>query len=236
MRTFRGRLALCRFLPNLLRLVPFAFLFAAGEAHAFLTYNIYQAGSDVVVTASGSLALPASLGGFTLSNVPPGNLLRTSSVLTTGPNNVPLQSYRLETVLDGLAGAAAITTTNVSGDSIFFIGGGDWSGVAPGPYYRTSVASGVAISSSATFANQDLAGLGFATPGLIGHWRVIRSVADGDTPYTSDNIYVCVGASPCAPPVSSVPGPLPLLGAGAAFGWSRRLRRRVGVAAPRSRD
>lgn len=28
-------------------------------------------------------------------------------------------------------------------------------------------------------------------------------------------------------PASSVPGPLPLLGAGAAFGWSRRLRRRV---------
>lgn len=28
-------------------------------------------------------------------------------------------------------------------------------------------------------------------------------------------------------PVASVPGPLPLLGAGAAFGWSRRLRRRI---------
>lgn len=28
-------------------------------------------------------------------------------------------------------------------------------------------------------------------------------------------------------PVSVVPGPLPLLGAGAAFGWSRRLRRRL---------
>ena len=29
------------------------------------------------------------------------------------------------------------------------------------------------------------------------------------------------------PPSSSVPGPLPLLGAGAAFGWSRRLRSRL---------
>ena len=28
-------------------------------------------------------------------------------------------------------------------------------------------------------------------------------------------------------PVQSVPGPLPLLGAGAAFGWSRRLRKRI---------
>jgi hypothetical protein len=32
--------------------------------------------------------------------------------------------------------------------------------------------------------------------------------------------------SPVTPP-ASVPGPLPLFGAGAAFGWSRRLRRRV---------
>lgn len=29
-------------------------------------------------------------------------------------------------------------------------------------------------------------------------------------------------------PAASVPGPLPLMGAAAAFGWSRRLRRRVG--------
>ena len=34
--------------------------------------------------------------------------------------------------------------------------------------------------------------------------------------------------TPVAPdPVTSVPGPLPLFGAGAAFGWSRRLRRRI---------
>jgi hypothetical protein len=28
---------------------------------------------------------------------------------------------------------------------------------------------------------------------------------------------------------ASVPGPLPLLGAGAAFGWSRQLRKRIGT-------
>ncbi len=32
-----------------------------------------------------------------------------------------------------------------------------------------------------------------------------------------------------APGPASVPGPLPLLGAGAAFGWSRQLRRRIGT-------
>lgn len=29
---------------------------------------------------------------------------------------------------------------------------------------------------------------------------------------------------------AEVPGPLPIVGAGAAFGWSRRLRKRVGKA------
>ena len=32
-------------------------------------------------------------------------------------------------------------------------------------------------------------------------------------------------------PASEVPGPLPILGAGAAFGFSRRLRHRIKVAA-----
>ena len=32
-----------------------------------------------------------------------------------------------------------------------------------------------------------------------------------------------------APGTASVPGPLPLLGAGAAFGWSRQLRKRIGT-------
>jgi hypothetical protein len=33
--------------------------------------------------------------------------------------------------------------------------------------------------------------------------------------------------TPLGPPPAAVPGPLPLFGAGAAFGWSRRLRRRI---------
>ena len=33
--------------------------------------------------------------------------------------------------------------------------------------------------------------------------------------------------TPVGPPPAAVPGPLPLFGAGAAFGWSRRLRRRI---------
>jgi len=38
--------------------------------------------------------------------------------------------------------------------------------------------------------------------------------------------------TPSVPPTSQVPGPLPLLGVGAAFGWSRRLRSRLRRSTP----
>jgi MYXO-CTERM domain-containing protein len=45
-----------------------------------------------------------------------------------------------------------------------------------------------------------------------------------------DNVTLDLADNPVPSP--SVPGPLPLLGVGAAFGWSRRLRKRI--AAPLS--
>jgi hypothetical protein len=79
--------------------------------------------------------------------------------------------------------------------------------------------SNTPIVSSATFNGRTLAGLGFTTTGLIGTWSLTG---------TSETINVFLGN----PVSAAVPGPLPLLGAGAAFGWSRRLRKRI--AAPLS--
>jgi MYXO-CTERM domain-containing protein len=60
-----------------------------------------------------------------------------------------------------------------------------------------------------------LSAIGFTqSSGLIGTWTLIA---------TGDTIYACLGSGSCAP----TPGPLPLLGAGAAFGWRRRLRKRI---------
>jgi hypothetical protein len=64
-------------------------------------------------------------------------------------------------------------------------------------------ANGTPIVSSATFLNRNPAELGFTAPGLIGTWTLRHTT-------THDWIKVVV---------SSVPGPLPLLGAAAAFGW-----------------
>ena len=81
---------------------------------------------------------------------------------------------------------------------------------------ESTYASGTPIVSSATFNGTTLAGLGFTTTGLIGTWTL-----DG----TSETIQVILGAP--TQPGAPVPGPLPLLGASAAFSWSRRLRKRV---------
>jgi len=52
--------------------------------------------------------------------------------------------------------------------------------------------------------------------------NVASSIYNVDSNPSSTNTLLFTAASP-----ASVPGPLPLFGAGAAFGWSRRLRRRI---------
>lgn len=67
---------------------------------------------------------------------------------------------------------------------------------------------GTPIISNAIFSGKTLADLGLTpTSGLLGTWTLVG---------TGDTINVNV-----------VPGPLPVLGAGVAFGFSRRLRRRI---------
>lgn len=86
-------------------------------------------------------------------------------------------------------------------------------------YIDATYLPGTPIVSSASIASQTLASLGFITKILLGTWTLLP--ADGLDPYAAnDTIRVVIGLSP--PP--TVPGPLPLLGVGAAMGFSRRLR------------
>lgn len=56
--------------------------------------------------------------------------------------------------------------------------------------------------------------------------EVVNALFDNiDFDTSSSNSLIFTPASPASP--ASVPGPLPVFGAGAAFGWSRRLRRRI---------
>jgi hypothetical protein len=108
----------------------------------------------------------------------------------------------------------------------YLTGAGNVSGIStafdadetPTPIFgiASGYGNGTPIISSATFIGQSLAGLGFNTPSVVGPWTLTS---------TNDTINVVIGSAPPA----AVPGPLPLLGVGAAFGFSRRLRRRVAL-------
>ena len=87
----------------------------------------------------------------------------------------------------------------------------------------TTYASGAPIFSSSTFSGISLASLGMPASGTLGTWTLLDP---GDPSCIGDTISAQVNASSSGSP-ASVPGLLPLLGLGAAFGFSLRLRRRV---------
>jgi hypothetical protein len=193
---------------------PAALLLIQGEARAILTYNIFESAGNVVVQTSGSLDLT----GATLKALEPlcgadGALVSAFAVVCTGPD-IPSLIFGI-TGPGSFNGSAFIPASSVSGLTTVLWGDFNAFGISP------SYISDTSINSNATFNGTTLAGLGFTTTGLIGTWTL-----DG----TSESIQVILGAP--TPPATAVPGPLPLLGAGAAFGWSRRLRKRL--AAPLS--
>jgi len=184
-------------------------LAGAQPAQAILNYYIYENGGNVVVQSSGSLDLTgASSSGFAWCTVS-GALVSNIAGICTGPN-IFGSPYALTGPIIFAGNAALQGADSVSGFSSSIVG-------ASSQLIVESTYTGGPISGNATFNGQTLLGLGFTTPGLIGTWTIIG---------TSETINVLVGAPP-AP--SAVPGPLPLLGAGAAFGYSRRLRRRVSL-------
>jgi hypothetical protein len=179
----------------------------AQPARAILTYNIYETGGNVVVEASGSLDLTGATAGTPTDCTYNGGIASSGAGICTGFNaQSPTYLITGPTTFDG--SVSVYPASSVSGIFTGFAGLAGYMGI------DSSYTSGSPIVSSATFNGTTLAGLGF-TPGLsglIGTWALTG---------TSETIQVRL--SPYA-----APGPLPLLGAGAAFSWSRRLRRRVG--------
>ena len=203
----------CKRLSPLLA-APAALLLMQGQAKALLIYNIFESGGDVVVQTSGALDLT---GATTTRNGTCGSqgvIYSLEAFVCTGSNTVNLSIYDITgpSLFDGYV--SAFGASNVSGMSTFIQA--SISGFAIDPTYL----SNTPIVSSATFNTTTLAGLGF-TPGLsglIGTWTI-----NG----TRESIQVSLGAPAVAAPAASVPGPLPLFGVAAAFGWSRRLRKRI---------
>jgi MYXO-CTERM domain-containing protein len=194
----------CQRLSPLL-VAPAALLLTQGQAKAVLTYNIFESGGNLVLETSRSLNLTPT--GSTITCGFDGALALTFGVICTGTDKT-------------------IETHAISGPNSFSAGTNDFfpadsvSGISTGLDLNSTIfaiensyVSGTPIVSSATFFGQTLATLGITSFGSLGTWTIVS---------TGDTITVNATSAP-----ADVPGPLPLLGAGAAFGWSRRLRKRI---------
>jgi hypothetical protein len=183
---------------------PFALVLAvdASPAKAALTYNIYESLGNLVVETSGSLNLtptsPDDFCGFD------GVLVSDVAAICTG-SDVAGRPYPISGPSSFPGTAHMFSASSVSGifTRIF--------GVSYTFLIDSSYSFGTPIISNAIFNGTTLADIGLTpTSGLLGTWTI-----NG----TSETINVKVG--------NPVPGPLPVLGAGAAFGFSRRLRQRI---------
>ena len=207
----------CRRLSPILA-APAALLLSQGEAKAILTYYIFENAGNVEVQAVGSLILPNSTGSGACGIDPPGGEIRPDRALICAGNDLNANEYNIQGPASFNGTVRIDPADSVTGIPTFLVGASLNFGIDPG------YTPGTSITSTATFNSQTLAGLGFTTTGLLGTWTL--QPKDGSDTYSAfDTIQVVIGAPPS--PSTAVPGPLPLFGAAAAFGWSRRLRKRI---------
>ena len=191
----------------------------AQPAQAVLIYNFYESGSDLVIEGTGSLNLPSSalfsfpIPAFTTGIFQVGGGI--SDGLGIGQPNPTTAVYGFYDVIgpttlgSGFSGGGAASSD--SGIASIF----DWDS----SYFiiDDTYASGATINSRSVFSGISLASLGMPTSGTLGTWTL-----DG----SGDTISVQVNASRSS---ASVPGPLPILGLAAVFGFSRKLRKRINL-------
>jgi hypothetical protein len=173
-------------------------------AQAVLMFNFYESGSDLVIEGTGSLNLPSRPlynGGSTTG------VLLLDSFFQIGSSSLGNNAYAITgpTTL-GLAIVPTLDSSSSDGGIALVLSYSFGEILVDSTYV-----SGTPISSSSTFSGYTLASLGMTTPGTLGIWTLDGS---GDT--------ISVTASQ-----ANVPGPLPVLGLAAAFGFSRKLRKRI---------
>lgn len=184
--------------------VPVALLLSADPAKAILNIAILDDGPNLKVEVSGSLSELGSQKYLSACGAS-GALSSDPAVICTGiDTRSPVYSMSGPKNFGG--SAFLFPADFVSGPMFAFSAIDSVFGV------DASYVVGQPFLSSATFNNTNAVAQGFTVPGLAGTWTI-----DG----TSESINLFVG------PPAEVPGPLPLVGAGAAFGWSRRIRRRI---------
>jgi hypothetical protein len=217
-----------RWLPFLLALATLSSNQAKADLQILITDDILADKNVLKVKVEGAftqLPDPKSTSGYCGSGSIIGEFgdATLSSLICTDDFEETISTYIINSSAYGNCAAACMLaiSTNPGNQSSPFV-------FAPAPYkanpdYSNTISIpsdyvvGSLYSSSATFSGQSLSSQGFTARGLVGTWSLVG---------TSEVINVCLGSGPCTAS-TAVPGPLPLLGASAAFEWSRRMRRRI---------
>lgn len=194
---------------------PIALMLLQGQAKAIINVTIFEDGSNLKVVAEGTLSqfgtpstLPARSCGA--SGALRGQFASAGSLLCTGVDT-SMSVFSVTGPAGWGGNANLIGASSVEGKSFELIGSSFTLGYAGTMLIDPSYTLGSQLRSTATFNNRTLASAGLTTQGLAGTWTINGS---------SESINVYIG-------LPKVPAPLSLLGAGACFGWSRRLRRRI---------
>lgn len=179
----------------------------ATNARAALIINVNEVGSDVVVTAAGTLNLTALSGNE--SEVTGGIIWAAAivgSVISVGsPSSIPVDEYQLVSGPASFGTGAMFQADSGSGDLVALATNG-WI-VVPAGYI-----SGAPLSSTSTFEDESLDSLGLTTGSYVYSW--------GTGP-TADTLTLNIGVA--SVPEPSYAGPLALLiGACAARSVRRR--------------
>lgn len=201
MRKLRSK---ARFVLPLLLAPSFALL-SAGKADALLAFSFVQQGPDVELNAMGSLTgLPAYV--YTDTGIAANAIVPSSGSILLG-SGLYKPYYRYPVVGPASFGTGLAKFLVKNSSSYNHLG---LEAIKTGFAIDTDYVEGSAISYSGTFANTTLADLGLSsTSGLLATYTI-----------GSDLIKVYAGPVPA-------PGPLPWIGGGVAFGFSRRLRSRL---------
>ena len=197
----------------------FSVLFSIPPGHALLRLKVQQAGNDVVISGSGS----ADTSALTLvgTNNDWTNVLSDNQIYA-GPDafgdgsgagaDVNLWGSITGPAVSGTI-ASVVNPDSGSGDLFGILAAG--ASPAPQLVLPLSYSSGTDLNGSSTLLNQTLDSLGL-TPGSTFTWS-------WGSNGSADSLVLEVQGAPS----STVPAPLPILGAALGLAQSRQLRRRI---------